>query len=82
MRTSRSRTTSFITGETNTWQAYEVGTLIDHNVVYGSPNGVIDTRTALHSEAMLSPFFQPNHEAYAFVHHRTFLLWHPHLLPP
>jgi hypothetical protein len=27
----------------DTWQAYEVGTLIDHNVVYGSPYGVIDT---------------------------------------
>lgn len=27
----------------DTWQAYEVGTLIDHNIVYGSPKGVIDT---------------------------------------
>lgn len=26
----------------DTWQAYEVGTLIDHNIVYGSPKGVID----------------------------------------
>src|SRR5690242_5851145 len=23
------------------------------------------------------PVFQPNHKAYAFVHHRTFLPWHP-----
>jgi hypothetical protein len=23
------------------------------------------------------PIFQPNHEAYAFVHHRAFLPWHP-----
>jgi hypothetical protein len=27
----------------DSWQAKEVNTLIDHNVVYGSPNGVIDT---------------------------------------
>jgi hypothetical protein len=26
-----------------TWQAYEAGTLIDHNIVYGSPSGIIDT---------------------------------------
>ena len=24
------------------WQAYEAGTLIDHNIVYGSPSGVLD----------------------------------------
>jgi hypothetical protein len=28
------------------------------------------------------PVLQANHEAYAFVHNRTFLPWHPHFLPP
>ncbi len=27
----------------DTWQAYEAGTLIDHNILYGSPKGVINT---------------------------------------
>src|ERR1700730_13619523 len=26
--------------------------------------------------------FEPNHEAYAFVHNRTFLPWHPTFPPP
>src|SRR5579884_2429535 len=28
------------------------------------------------------PVLQPNHEAYAFVHNRTFLSRHPHFPPP
>src|SRR5579863_10258045 len=31
---------------------------------------------------MLSPILQPNHETHPFVHHRTFLPWHPAFPPP
>jgi hypothetical protein len=28
------------------------------------------------------PVFEPDHKAHSFVHHRTFLPWHPHFPPP